>query len=124
MDDLARSSWNLIPRATRRRSPVISGDPSGAYGPSTERSILGIHSSGPSEEANATSSVEDRTGSARAPGEEEPPALELPNVKPLVFRVATPNGAPTRKTNSGDPRGVHRGRPPCWGLGPKSSKKN
>ena len=73
MDDLARSSWNLI-----------------SSGPS----------SGPEEEADATSSVEDRTGSARAPGEEEPPALELPEREPLVFRVGTHHGAPTRKTNS------------------------
>ena len=51
MDDLARSSWNLI-----------------SSGPS----------SGPEEEADATSSVEDRTGFARAPEKKSRPLLNSP----------------------------------------------
>ena len=86
--------------------PSVFGYISGAYGPSTARyGRGGSPPRGLRKKLTLLPQLEDRTGFARAPEEEEPPALELPEGEPLAFRVATPHGAPTRKTNSGDPKG-------------------
>ena len=70
------------------QGPLIADPPSvfdyisGAYGPSTARyGRGGSPPRGLRKKLTLLPQLEDRTGFARAPEEEEPPALELPDVK-------------------------------------------